>query len=272
MFGTGIEWTEVTWNPTTGGDRISPGCDNRYALALRQATEGNGCGQVPAGWRSSNLPPGLRRRCARVGAEGSSQLEWLPTGLRQLDERPAPCPCASRLRSPRLRRYGRHATTHLPDARREREAVGRIGWLPEPVAFAAYFVASEALANTAKYARASAATYRDLLRSGTGAVIEIIDDRWVAPTPRLARGCVGSPIASRRSTAALACSSPPGAGTVITADLPCRSTTANRRCCLPISTDFAPLAHYRRWICRAEKPVRPRRGGCRQHPGAGPAW
>src|SRR6266849_6417497 len=32
--GTGIEWTEVTWNPTTGCDRVSPGCDNCYALAL----------------------------------------------------------------------------------------------------------------------------------------------------------------------------------------------------------------------------------------------
>ncbi len=27
-FGTGIEWTEATWNPTTGCDRISSGCDN----------------------------------------------------------------------------------------------------------------------------------------------------------------------------------------------------------------------------------------------------
>jgi protein gp37 len=29
-----IEWTEATWNPTTGCDRISPGCDNCYALTL----------------------------------------------------------------------------------------------------------------------------------------------------------------------------------------------------------------------------------------------
>ena len=32
--GSGIEWTEATWNPTTGCDRISPGCDNCYALTL----------------------------------------------------------------------------------------------------------------------------------------------------------------------------------------------------------------------------------------------
>jgi hypothetical protein len=31
---TAIEWTEVTWNPVTGCDRISPGCDNCYALRL----------------------------------------------------------------------------------------------------------------------------------------------------------------------------------------------------------------------------------------------
>lgn len=29
-----IEWTEVTWNPTTGCDKTSPGCDNCYALTL----------------------------------------------------------------------------------------------------------------------------------------------------------------------------------------------------------------------------------------------
>jgi protein gp37 len=29
-----IEWTEATWNPTTGCDRISPGCDHCYALTL----------------------------------------------------------------------------------------------------------------------------------------------------------------------------------------------------------------------------------------------
>lgn len=31
---TAIEWTDRTWNPTTGCDRISPGCDNCYALTM----------------------------------------------------------------------------------------------------------------------------------------------------------------------------------------------------------------------------------------------
>ncbi|MGQ0773731.1 MAG: DUF5131 family protein [Pseudonocardiales bacterium] len=29
-----IEWTQATWNPTTGCDRVSTGCDNCYALSL----------------------------------------------------------------------------------------------------------------------------------------------------------------------------------------------------------------------------------------------
>ncbi len=31
---SGIEWTEATWNPTTGCDQTSPGCDHCYALTL----------------------------------------------------------------------------------------------------------------------------------------------------------------------------------------------------------------------------------------------
>ncbi len=31
---TSIEWTNRTWNPTTGCDRVSPGCDHCYALTL----------------------------------------------------------------------------------------------------------------------------------------------------------------------------------------------------------------------------------------------
>src|ERR1700723_1854370 len=40
--GTGIEWTEVTWNPTTGCDRVSAGCDNCYALALAKRLKAMG--------------------------------------------------------------------------------------------------------------------------------------------------------------------------------------------------------------------------------------
>jgi protein gp37 len=37
-----IEWTEATWNPTTGCDRISVGCDNCYALSLAKRLKAMG--------------------------------------------------------------------------------------------------------------------------------------------------------------------------------------------------------------------------------------
>lgn len=40
--GSKIEWTETTWNPTTGCDRISPGCDNCYALTLAKRLKAMG--------------------------------------------------------------------------------------------------------------------------------------------------------------------------------------------------------------------------------------
>lgn len=39
---TKIEWTEATWNPTTGCDRVSPGCDNCYALTMAKRLKGMG--------------------------------------------------------------------------------------------------------------------------------------------------------------------------------------------------------------------------------------
>ncbi|WP_378736712.1 DUF5131 family protein [Nocardia brasiliensis] len=39
---TGIEWTETTWNPVTGCDRISAGCDNCYALAMARRLKAMG--------------------------------------------------------------------------------------------------------------------------------------------------------------------------------------------------------------------------------------
>ncbi|MET7460414.1 phage Gp37/Gp68 family protein [Nonomuraea sp. NPDC005501] len=37
-----IEWTETTWNPTTGCDRTSSGCDNCYALTLAKRLKAMG--------------------------------------------------------------------------------------------------------------------------------------------------------------------------------------------------------------------------------------
>jgi protein gp37 len=42
MSASKIEWTEVTWNPTTGCDRISPGCDNCYAMTMAKRLKAMG--------------------------------------------------------------------------------------------------------------------------------------------------------------------------------------------------------------------------------------
>lgn len=88
--------------------------------------------------------------------------------------------------------------------------------LPESVAFAAYFVASEALANIAKYAQATAATVR-LVRTETGAVVEISDDGVGGADP--ARGSELRGLADRVEAldGTLRVVSPAGGGTVVTA-------------------------------------------------------
>src|ERR1017187_3425115 len=35
-----IEWTEMTWNPVTGCDQVSPGCAHRYAKTFAERWRG----------------------------------------------------------------------------------------------------------------------------------------------------------------------------------------------------------------------------------------
>lgn len=39
---TGISWTDATWNPTTGCDKVSPGCDHCYAMTLAKRLQAMG--------------------------------------------------------------------------------------------------------------------------------------------------------------------------------------------------------------------------------------
>jgi protein gp37 len=41
-MGTAIEWADETWNPVTGCDRVSPGCDHCYALTLAKRLKAMG--------------------------------------------------------------------------------------------------------------------------------------------------------------------------------------------------------------------------------------
>jgi signal transduction histidine kinase len=94
--------------------------------------------------------------------------------------------------------------------------------LPEPVELAAYFVASEALANVAKYAQAGHATIR-VRRTRTGATIEIADDGIGGADGARGSGLRGLVDRVEALDGQLLISSPPGAGTTITASLPCAS-------------------------------------------------
>jgi len=41
MSKTSIEWSEKVWNPVTGCDKVSPGCDNCYALTMSNRNQHN---------------------------------------------------------------------------------------------------------------------------------------------------------------------------------------------------------------------------------------
>jgi signal transduction histidine kinase len=94
--------------------------------------------------------------------------------------------------------------------------------LPEPVELAAYFVASEALANVAKYAQATAVSMR-VWRTEAIASIEIADDGIGGADDTGGSGLRGLADRVEALDGHLRVSSPAGAGTVVTAELPCGS-------------------------------------------------
>jgi len=79
---TAIEWTEVTWNPTTGCDRISPGCDHYDALTLAKLLKAMGQPKYRADGDPRTSGPGVRRRRPPRGAAGAAALAQPAEGLR----------------------------------------------------------------------------------------------------------------------------------------------------------------------------------------------
>jgi signal transduction histidine kinase len=94
--------------------------------------------------------------------------------------------------------------------------------LPEPVELAAYFVACEALANIAKYAQATQTTIRVSRRDGL-VVVEIADDGVGGADESAGTGLQGLADRVAALDGTLRILSPPGGGTVVTAELPCES-------------------------------------------------
>ena len=41
-LGSGIEWTEATWNPVTGCNKVSPGCKHCYAERMAERLQAMG--------------------------------------------------------------------------------------------------------------------------------------------------------------------------------------------------------------------------------------
>ena len=54
-----IEWTESTWNPSTGCDALSPGCDNCYAERLTRRLKAMGQKKYANGFRLTLHPDTL---------------------------------------------------------------------------------------------------------------------------------------------------------------------------------------------------------------------
>jgi signal transduction histidine kinase len=96
------------------------------------------------------------------------------------------------------------------------------GPLPRPVELAVYFVACEALANVGKYANATAASV-SLSRTTAGVAIEIADDGVGGANAAGGSGLRGLADRVEALDGQLLVTSPTGAGTVITAELPCVS-------------------------------------------------
>lgn len=54
-----IEWTEVTWNPVTGCDRVSAGCDHCYAMTLAKRLKAMGAPKYQADGDPRTSGPGF---------------------------------------------------------------------------------------------------------------------------------------------------------------------------------------------------------------------
>jgi signal transduction histidine kinase len=86
----------------------------------------------------------------------------------------------------------------------------------------AYFVASEALANAAKHARASLVTLEVARKNGT-LILTVADDGVGGALPSGGSGLAGIDDRVAALGGSLRVVSPAGRGTVVTAELPCGS-------------------------------------------------
>ena len=85
--GTGVEWTELTWNPVTGCTKISPGGKCCYVERMTEHLQAMGRRTAPTGFNSLCNPA-----CWSCPWAGKTTDH-----LRKLNEQPAPQGHATRL-------------------------------------------------------------------------------------------------------------------------------------------------------------------------------
>lgn len=90
MNGSRIEWTETTWNPTTGCTKISSGCKNCYAERMTKRLNSTGLDKYRNGFRPAVHEETLKepyswRKPRVVFVDSMSDLfhEDIPTGFIQ---------------------------------------------------------------------------------------------------------------------------------------------------------------------------------------------
>ncbi len=62
---TSIEWTEQTWNPTTGCTKVSPGCQHWYAGTMARRLRAMGVKGYGNGFKLTLQPHRLREPLRR---------------------------------------------------------------------------------------------------------------------------------------------------------------------------------------------------------------
>ena len=160
----------------------------------------------------TNVPPeqsGLRSELSRIASglgNAVAELQEISRGIH-------PAILAQGGVAPALRTLARRSTIPV-----ELE-VTTGARLPEPIEVAAYYVASEALANTAKHAHASRIEM-SLERRDTGLLLEIRDDGIGGADPTGGSGLLGLRDRVEALGGSIRIQSQPGNGTSITVELP----------------------------------------------------
>ncbi len=154
-------------------------------------------------------PAGARDLLARAGDELAHALEE----LRELARGIHPAILTDRGLEPAIQALVTRSPVPVTLAEAPEER------LPENVEAAAYYVVSEALANVAKYAQASAATVR-VARLNGRTVVEVADDGIGGADPTRGTGLRGLADRVEALDGRLEVESPPGRGTTIRAEIP----------------------------------------------------